>query len=139
MARVTAAEVRQILPVPSTGDGSVDNTDLGAIIDVANRLVTDVLGSAGLSTARLKDVELYLAAHLLTIREMDFGATIEQKVNETWAQYGGRLKSGLEFTRFGQTALVLDTSGKLAGATTGQRAAFKVVKPTSPHTVDKDT
>jgi len=72
--RVDSAEVLDI--ISSTLDASV----ITALIDVANRLVTDVLGGEGLSSNRLHDIEMYVAAHLVAVTEPEIGQVTKEEI-----------------------------------------------------------
>jgi len=63
MARVVDAEVREIIDV----DSSI--TSLTPFITVANLLVTDKLAGTGLSAEMLKEIERWLSAHFVAIRD----------------------------------------------------------------------
>jgi hypothetical protein len=109
MARVEDAEVKEI--VPTTIE------DISAFIISANIMVTDVLGDSGLSDDRLKEIERWLAAHFVAMK--DGGArAVEEEVGRSRRRMGEAtrqiLGQGLKLTRFGQQAMILDTTGKLA-------------------------
>ncbi len=123
MARVEPHEVKEVI--------DTDRTDLEAFIAAANSLVTDVLGGEGLSTLRLKEIERWLTAHFVsqTGSETTPGQTVEEQIGETRRRFSeNQVTDNLSATRYGQTALMLDTTGKLAGL--GRpRAIFRVVAP----------
>ena len=104
MARVTQAEVEVLLPT--------DITDISAYITAANLLVTDLLDGKGLTDARLKEIERWLSAHFLAMRE-EGGGIEKHKIGDTEAEWATLGKS-LEMTRFGAQAIVLDTTGILS-------------------------
>ena len=118
--RVTPNELRQIINTNIS-----DDAVLFVHIETANRLVDDLL-SGKLSESRLKDVESYLAAHLLSMRDQDAGQLTSKTIESTTAQYGGEFGLGLSMTRFGQIASVLDTTGRLSslGKARGQFRVF---------------
>lgn len=102
--RVTETEVEKLIDVDS-------NIDVSVFITAANQLIDDVLAGAGFTEAELKEIERWLSAHFVALRQRQltaewFGAAKEQ--------YGGNFGKGLEFTQYGQTVKVLDTSGRLA-------------------------
>jgi hypothetical protein len=115
--RVNAPEVKQVF-----GDTSVSDDDIALLVDIASRHVDDVLSSTTLTAGTLKDIELYLAAHLLALRTGNFS---RRKVNDSEDEYALKTGEGLKSTRFGQQAISLDTSGKLAALGT-TRARFRV-------------
>ena len=119
--RVTATEVKMIIDTDLT-DLVVDAFILGA-----NVTVTEVLGSdTNLTTAHKKEIERWLAAHLIA-------ATREQQIQKAGAAgasitYQGRTGMGLNSTLYGQQVLALDTTGKMAGAMSKQRASISAVE-----------
>ena len=120
MARVTDAELRAIIDVEA-------ERDLSPFIIMAALLVDEDLAGSSLSTARLKQIELYLAAHY-TALTVERGSLAVSKAGDALESYKGNFTEGLNLTRYGQTAINLDTSGKLAAlATTKKPAQFRVV------------
>ena len=120
--RVTATEVKVII-----------NTDLADAvitthIGIANELVTSLLGSSGLSSTRLKNIELYLSAHFVGIgRDKEEGQMISQAAGtDGRIEYNRALGESLKATFFGQQALVLDTTGVLINLGV-RRAQFRVI------------
>lgn len=107
MARVTDAEVQEIISL-----NVLTTTD--PFITTANLLVTQHLGSSGLSAAILAQIEKYLAAHLVALHPDERQLT-EQKLGEATDKYAGQFGDQLDFTQFGQTVKILDSTGILAG------------------------
>lgn len=114
MARVTTTEVKDIMDNCTTGD-----TTIQAMIDAATDVVTEVLSGAGLTDARLKEIERWLVAHMLSATVFRF--TSEEKVGDASAKFTGKWGEGLSSTSYGQMVLMLDTSGKMANS--GKRSA----------------
>lgn len=112
-----------------------DTTDVTVFIQTANLVVSEELVGKGLSDARLKQIELYLAAHYGCLAGEKGGITRE-KVGESEIGYRQDFKSSpnLSMTRYGQQALALDTSGSLAKMDAPKgKAEFRVVQnPTPP-------
>lgn len=105
MARTTLAAVNKIIQYDST---NVPDPQL--MIDSASLMVTNVIGTAlDASTAEL--VERYLAAHLIAISDPRIQS---EQIKTIQASYQVRLSDGLGITHFGSTAMMLDSSGKLA-------------------------
>lgn len=102
--------------------------DTSPFIDTAFVVINELLASSGLSDARLTEIGKYLAAHFVAIAEAS--GAMRSKLGDAEEQY--RLNSdktvGFQVTWYGQTALALDTSGKLAGASAngGLKALFTV-------------
>ena len=124
MARVEPHEVKEII--------TTERVDIEAFITASNSLVTGVLGGQGLGTVRLKEIERWLAAHFLAHAGTDktVGQVVEEQIGDTRRRFSdGQAAFGkLDSTRYGKMALLLDTSGRLAGL--GRtRAQFRVIAP----------
>lgn len=125
MARVTDCEVKEIL------NTEVDTTPF---ITTANLIVTEELGTSTLSDARLKQIELYLAAHFATLRDPQVKS---EKVGDASVTYAVDSKGkGLETTAYGQTALALDTTGTLMNIDK-PKAELKCIKTQIVETVPR--
>ena len=103
--RVTATEVRVIITT------SLLDAAITAYIGIANPIVTDTL-TCGLSAARLKEIERWLTAHLISIVEER--QTTEEKLGEATVKYAGVYGEGLKGSSYGQMVLLLDTCGQFA-------------------------
>lgn len=122
-ARVSAAQVKELI------DTNIEDTVLAAsFIDTANLFVDTHLLTSGHSDGILEKIELYLAAHYVAITAEE-GQRILSKTGDATEEWDvAQLGKGLAATRFGAQALVLDTSGILAGLGTGiLKAQFRVV------------
>lgn len=120
MSRVTVAEVKAIIDVE-------DDRDVSPFIELATLLVDENLASAGLSAARLKQIELYLSAHYTAVT-VERGALSVSKLGDALETYKGDYTQGLNLTRYGQQAITLDTSGTLAAMSTPTKhGLFRVV------------
>jgi len=118
MARVTATEVKAIMDGVTLADSIVDS-----YIISANTLVNSALGTA--ETDLLKEIERWTTAHLIAItRERQ---AVKEGAGGASIEYAGKFGEGLKSTSFGQTVLVLDTSGKMA-ALGGKSAEIYAVK-----------
>jgi len=100
MARVSGSEVQDII--------DTDLETLTPFIDAASQLVD---GISGLGAATLKEIERWLAAHFVAIRDQ---RTAKDSVGDSSHTYGGKTGMGLDFTSYGQMAKALDTTGYLA-------------------------
>ena len=107
MARVTSAEVREIIEVDSS-------LTLTAFITVANLIVTERLSGQGVGTTTLKEVERWLSAHFVAIR--DPRAKTEKLGDAMATYYGDATGSGLDATPYGQQAKTIDPTGNLGKA-----------------------
>lgn len=105
--RTNSLDVRALLQKPEA--------DVYAFITFANDVVNDMLQNAGLSSTILGRIESLLACHFYTqatpdvVRETYAGATFEYPRNVSTND------KGFASTKWGQMAIVLDTSGTLRG------------------------
>jgi hypothetical protein len=102
MARVTDSEVKEII------ETTIDTTPF---IQTATLIVDEDIAPQGLSTARLREIELYLAAHFTTLRERQLK---REEFGDSENEYLGEVGTDLDASIYGQQAKVLDTSGTLA-------------------------
>ena len=123
MPRVTATTVKEIVQSSLTDD--VINTNH---IVTANIFVDEYLeGQTDLSDSMLTQIELYLAAHYVSLTE-EGGALTRDKLGDADTSFANIYSQGLGSTRFGQSALALDVTGTLANLTTTRlKANFRVV------------
>jgi len=105
------ADVRAIIST-DLSDG-----DLAAFINTAYTMTIKIaseLSDCGGSTA-LAEIQKYITAHLLTLREpLIRRESVAEVTVEYLRQTGANLGGGLASTPYGQTALDLDCSGILA-------------------------
>jgi hypothetical protein len=97
------------------------------MIDTANLYIDTHLSAAGHSTDILEKIELYLAAHFVALTE-ERGSLKGGKFGDASEFLSDVFSEGLRATRFGQTAITLDTSGilvKLGQSTL--KSEFRVV------------
>ena len=117
---ITQVQVRAIVEVS-------DELDLQSFIDTANLIVTEDLAGKDLSEARLEQIQIYLAAHYTAIRDERGGLKSTKTLNAE-DEYFGDYGKGLKATRYGQQAIVLDTSGSLSAiAEPVAKAEFRIV------------
>jgi hypothetical protein len=103
-ARVSSEEVLEII--------DTDLTDVSAMITAANLIINSRLASRGISEELLKEIERWLAAHFVAIRDPKLKSeTIDGAKQEyEYAKMG----EGIMGTSYGQQAVLLDVSGSLA-------------------------
>ena len=106
MPLVIPQEVRSVI---DTVPGSLD---LATFIETADLIITEQLTSATLSAARLKQIELYLAAHFAAISHERGGLTTDE-TGDTKSELSDVYEAGFAMTRYGIAAVQLDTSGVL--------------------------
>ena len=120
MARVTAAEVKAILD-----KSKLTNTEIDVFITSANVLVTQALGSSTLGASVLKEIERWMAAHMIASSRERVAKNEEAggaKIN-----YSGQFGRGLHSTPYGQMVLTLDTTGAMA-ALGGKAEKLQAIK-----------
>ena len=123
MARALLSDVRAIL----TDDIELTDNELNVFLTTATTLVDAELVGAGLSDALLKEIEKYLAAHFASLKGIRAGISTQRvdDASETYSVAGANMRS-LQGTHFGQAAIALDISGRLADMGRPQ-ASFMVV------------
>lgn len=101
--RVTDNEVKKIL------NTTIETTPF---IATASLIVDETLADQGLSDARLKQIELYLSAHLACTMDPRLTNESVGDASNTYqtASAGGK---GLDATSYGQHVKMLDTTGLL--------------------------
>lgn len=104
--RVTATEVREIIEIDP-------DLDIDSFILAANLMVTAICTDSSLLDTQLKEIERWLSAHLIAIREP---RAMSRKAGPFSESYATKLALGLKVTRYGQQALIMDTSGALEAA-----------------------
>ena len=123
-ARATAEQVKELIQTSLS-----DETIASNMVITANTYVNANLLAEGHSAATLKQIELYLATHFVAITE-ERGGLIRSEYGDAEEWLSDIYGSGLKSTRYGQTALLLDTSGVLARISSGSdklKASFVVV------------
>lgn len=125
----TLADVKAIMEVP----GGVTDAQLTSFIGDAHIIVSEDLAGKGLSDARLVAIEKYLAAHF-AIQLTERGGLTMSRVGDARDDYtkldpqGQGTFYGLGLTRYGQQAILLDTSGTLKKlASSALSAQFRLV------------
>jgi hypothetical protein len=129
-ARVSAAQVKEILDTQIE-----DSVLLANMIDSANLYIDTNLPTSitGHSEETLAKIELYLAAHITLMSTSSGGAgggaLKYTKLGDASEAYNtDHLGAGLNASRFGELAIMFDTSGILAGLSTAKLTAqFRVV------------
>lgn len=113
--RVTAAQVMEIIST------SQSTAVVNAFINSAHAVVEANL-AGDLDETLLEQIELWMAAHFLSMKDQRKSAV---KVGDLSVTYQGQTGMGLKATLYGQQALSMDTTGKLASLDT-KRAAISV-------------
>ena len=105
--RVTATEVQQIIDLDST----FSETDIDIHINAANRVVTKVVTSSGMTAADKKECERWLAAHFCAMGRNPYAN--QEQAGSVSQTMGHKLELALDNTRWGQMAKIIDTGGDL--------------------------
>jgi hypothetical protein len=116
---VTAEQVQAVADVTS---------DVALFLTTAQNFVTTHLSGKGLDSTELDQITLYLAAHL-TILTTEKGGQRREKLGEADESYRvpGDKDTGLAQTRFGQMAMMMDSSGTLASMSTNKGLRAELV------------
>ena len=104
-SRITVDDLVEILETELT------EAQLSAFVNSAHYLIQANLLSSGLSSDVLTEIHKYLAAHFASLRDQRIES---ERVADVSMKYQGKTDMGLNATFYGQTALMLDTSGSLA-------------------------
>jgi len=119
--RVTATEVKAIMPGCTVADATID-----LFITSANLIINAIFsGDTTTSDAVLKEIERWYAAHLTS--STSWRLVAREKVGDAEVEYGSKVEyvgkgyDILKSTPYGQHVLALDTTGKMNKV--GKRAA----------------
>lgn len=122
---VSPSDLRVVYPSTDMSDN-----DLQVFIDTASLVVSETLVGASLSEDRKDLITVYLAAHFLVLTNENGGLRRSRlgDGDESYAIPDTKM-FGYATTRFGQAALTLDVSGKLAASQAGKnlKAQLRVV------------
>lgn len=115
--RTTVDDVMNILD-----DTTLDEDVIEGYINSANVFVTAALGTKGLSTDLLTQIEMWLSAHMISVtRERVYK---EAGAGGAYVKYAGAWGEGLLGSTYGQMAVNLDTSGTLVNIAKGKSNAW---------------
>lgn len=117
MARVLEAEVKAIVAT------KLEAAAIAPFLQSANVLVTEHLGDAGLSEDLLAQIELWLAAHFVEIRDPQVK---DRQIGDLTVSHHARQPGkGLDATPYGQQVRLLDPTGRLAAQMNPQRRPWR--------------
>lgn len=123
--RTVTDELIKLLKCPA-------GSEVQIFIASANVAVDSLLGSTTLSEPTLKLIETFLAAHFYTLAN-ERGALAAETVGDSTERYHNTYSKGFGSTRYGQQAMVLDTTGTLssesakADSPVTKKAEFRVL------------
>lgn len=121
---IQASDVIAILPKELAGE------DIGWALTDAQAIMSDVFNATvALTDVRRDLIAKYLAAHFVTLKYEKGWLTADRIGDASQSYAGGREASGLQLTRYGQQAIVMDPTGLLAkmDSTKMGNAEFRVV------------
>lgn len=118
---IVRADVVKVIDLPADDDAALW---IAMAASVASEYLT-----AALPAGRLDHIQIWLAAHFAAMK-YERGSMTREKEGD--AEQGYQVKhedlQGLAETRFGRTAIALDSTGSLAGlATSPVKAQFRVI------------
>lgn len=122
MARTTVEAVIALL-TPGNDYDTINEPNLTPFVDTASAVVDDVVQcitnrGLTLSEARRELLERWLAAHFYQQSDQAYASRSTLRAS---GQFQGQTGMFLENTKYGQTALTLDTSGCLSRIANGAR------------------
>ena len=104
MARTNASLIDGIIEVDS-------DVSLDPFISIANEIVTEVCADSGYTDERLTIIETWLSSHFYKLRDQSIDT---EKAGDVSVKYQYKLGLGLNQTKQGQGAMIVDTAGNLA-------------------------
>lgn len=113
MARVTASEVKEIMPSCTLEDATIDAYIAGATLIITDLFTNDTTTSDDL----LKEIERWYVAHMVASTVWRLSA--REKLGDAEVEYGAKVEymgkgyDRLASTPYGQVALQLDPTGKM--------------------------
>lgn len=127
---VTITELRKIIETDATDD------TLQAFATVAESFVSNAgLSAAGLSATTVAQIEKFVAAHFVAANYERQAKREDIGDGDYEIEYTGEFGSGLKSTTYGQTALLMDTTGLLASISESNKSATIKSFTTPAHTV----
>lgn len=115
--RCTETEVKAVKQTALT------NEQVTPYLRAANVLVTAKLSGQGYAAEELKEIEIWLAAHMVCAVDPDIAT---ENTDGTGVTYDGRTSEGLGSSRYGQNVMLLEYQGILKRAMEGKpRAAIR--------------
>jgi len=112
--RATEAEVKQIINTTLTVD------QVRPFLRAANLIVTSICADAGYGADLLAEIERWLAAHLVAIRDP---RASQEDVGIGSVTYQGTTGEGLNHTSYGQQVRLLDYKGLIISASESKMSA----------------
>lgn len=120
MARTTAEAVKALFEEQPTIVLTPFIAAASTLTDRVCATAVDSEGEAYYTDAELEQIELWLAAHFTQVA---VGEVEQDKAGPASRTYRGKSDLGLNLTRYGQQAMILDTNGGLAQLNAQRRIA----------------
>lgn len=108
-------------------DTTLGEDDVQPYCDSAHVFVDALLASAGLTETILKEIEKWMAAHMVSLSKER--QSKEEGAGTAYIKYAGEWAKGLEQTSYGQMAIALDPSGTLSNLSKGKGKAYTFAIP----------
>ena len=89
----------------------IPSSEVTEFINIANLIITEVLGSSSLSSDTLTEIERWLTAHFASAWDQRL---VSEKIGDSAVVYQYVKEKGIKSTDYGQRAMLLDTTGLLA-------------------------
>ncbi len=99
-------------------DEDTPETETISFINSALVLVCNTLDGYGISTTLITEIERYLAAHFAVLA---YPSVQREQIGPMSNSFFGKLGTGLENTRYGQSAIAMDPTGILKEFSDGKR------------------
>lgn len=99
-------------------DEDTPETETISFINSAHVLVCNTLDGYGISTTLITEIERYLAAHFAVLA---YPSVQREQIGPMSNSFFGKLGTGLENTRYGQSAIAMDPTGILKEFSDGKR------------------
>lgn len=128
--RVTVAEVSKLTGIDATSDV------IPLAIETANAIVDEYLTTH--TDAIQRQLELYLAAHFAKLAS-EQGPIASETLGDATERYHNIYEAGYKATRFGQQAILLDTTGTLSEMSAAAQKPMKKALFTVVGDVDMTT
>lgn len=136
--RVTVEEVKEIIEIDST---VIDDDVLAsAFINLANIMVTANLVTGctnDLSTDELKEIERWLTAHFVCMKDRRVSSEGAGPVNASYINPSGM---NLQASLYGQNVMMIDRTGTFAAMNQGKRQNYSIltIDPESTSGVNRE-
>lgn len=99
-------------------DNDTPEDEITSFINSAHVLVCNTLDGYGISTALITEIERYLSAHFAVLA---YPSVQREQIGPMSNSFFGKLGTGLENTRYGQSAIAMDPTGILKEFSDGKR------------------